>query len=141
MHFNSQKSPSRDQWIPKVVENHFMEICFSAWSGYLHHQKGLVLFEVDLSRSQSPIHLTYLSLEKAIAHFERLEFFPEDIKNLSQAIEHCDPQSEIILMLTGKGEQLVTRLENLKILPEQAYQEVCARWEEYSSSLGNLLKI
>ena len=76
-----------------------------------------------------------------IANFERLEFFFSDIQALSDAIATYDPNTEIILMLTGAGEPFVSRLENLKISPETAFQQVCSRWEEYSLVLGNPVKL
>ena len=143
MHFNTRKSPSKDRWIPNVVETHFMEICYFAWLGFQIQGQGLVLCEVNVDGNYKPSarQFSYLSIQDAIAHFERLEFYREDIKGLSQAIEDYNPKREIILMLTGRGDQFVTRLENLKILPEAAYKQVCARWDEYSLALDNALKI
>ncbi|NJN23669.1 MAG: hypothetical protein HC810_03795 [Acaryochloridaceae cyanobacterium RL_2_7] len=143
MHFNTQNRLSRDRWIPHVVQSHFMEISYLAWSGYQHHGKGMVLGEVCVEKdptTANSCHLSYLSRQKAIAHFKHLEFFSSDLAHLAQAIEEYEPHAEIILMLTGNGEQLVTRLENLKILPEDAFNQVCARWQEYSITLGNPLK-
>ncbi len=133
-------------WQAAFIHDNFLVIGHFAWAGFLHHDWGLLLCDVEpsslaINRRWQRWHFTAQFIPGADLpdRLPSLGILPSEVTRLVAAISQYHPPQEIMLMLrcrqaealsTG-GSLEVMWLQNLAVTPPVCHQQVIERWDEF----------
>lgn len=130
-------------WQSLFMQQNILIIGHSAWEGYLTAGRGMVCCQVyiplpsavDWSLNIVDFERLFIPQAEAQNYLTSLNIEPEAIAALLEAIATYDPAQSIVTLVTGNGEMGIHLLQNLAILPAQAYEQVEQRWSEFQPGL------
>lgn len=129
-------------WQQNFIATNLLVIGYNAWVGYLGGERGVVICSLN-----SP--LVGVAGETFKAHFvprRRLAAFlnawlaaPDTVilqrhhmnGHILQAVDTCNPLTDVILLLESGQQVTFSYLRNLPIAPPQCYEHICKEWAEF----------
>ena len=125
-----------------------MMIGYSAWQGFLHHGRGVVVCNVDrkdISTNNTSSEITqfkaqFIAEQELITSIQAFSIDQELIAILVQAVGNYAPDKEIVLLMKMEQHLEINLFQNLKILPPDCHTQVSRRWEEFQPCLETQIK-
>lgn len=126
-------------WQNLFVHQNILSIGYTAWDGFLHRGRGIVVCQIDTPIDSSidwsvdnvEYNLQFISQVEANTYFQKLELEADTISNLVQIIASYEPKKAIIFLLLANNQIDINLLQKLAISPVECYEQVCKRWEEF----------
>ncbi len=130
-------------WQKSFIHANLMMIGYSAWQGFLHHGRGVVICDVDrndISPSNTSLEVAqfksqFIAEQELITSIQAFSLDQELIAVLVQAVGSYAPDKEIVLLLKMEQHLEINLFQNLKIFPPDCYAQVSRRWEEFQPCL------
>jgi len=130
-------------WQNRFIQQNILPIGYTAWNGYLHTGKGIVVCNVvdtissafDWEVDSVTFHQEFIPQAQVEAYLQALELQLEAVIALLKAITTYDPNQAIVLLVIGNGVVDINLLKNLKISPADCYAQVQHRWIEFQPDL------
>lgn len=126
-------------WQNLFIHQNILSIGHTAWNGFLHLGRGIVVCKIDTPINGSinwsldtvKYDLQFISQFPATAYLQQLELEENTVSNLLQIIASYEPKKAIIFILLANSQIDINLLQNLAISPVECYEQVCKRWEEF----------
>lgn len=130
-------------WQSLFIHQNILIIGYTAWDGYINAGRGMVCCQVsvpitpsvDWSLNIVAFERLFVSQSQAQTYLSSLEVEQSAVMALLQAIATYDPTQSIVTLVMGNGDVGIHSLQNLAILPAQAYDQVRQRWSEFQPGL------
>jgi hypothetical protein len=110
--------------------------------GFMRSGGGLLVCHVDRLIDRTELNFQawnfttqFIPHEFLTTYLQSLETLSADIPSLVTAISGYNPQREIVLLTKSSRSIEISWLQNLVILPQASYWQVCDRWDEFMPDL------
>jgi len=126
-------------WQNLFVHQNILQIGYTAWNGFLHRGRGLVVCKINTPINGSvnwsvdtiKYDLQFISQLHATAYLQELELEENTVSNLLSIIAGYEPKEAIIFLSIANGQIDINLLQKLAISTVECYEQVCKRWEEF----------
>jgi len=126
-------------WQNLFIHQNILPIGYTAWNGFLHRGRGLVVCKINTPINCSvnwsvdtiKYDLQFISQLHATAYLQELELEENTVSNLLSIIASYEPKEVVIFLSIANGQIDINLLQNLAISPVECYEQVCKRWEEF----------
>lgn len=126
-------------WQNLFIHQHILSIGYTAWNGFLHQGRGIVVCQIDTPINGSinwsidtvKYDLQFISQLQANAYLEQLELEENTVSNLLPIVASYEPKEAIIFLSIANSKIDINLLQKLAISPVECYEQVCKRWEEF----------
>ncbi|MEG4628459.1 hypothetical protein QUB56_02200 [Microcoleus sp. AR_TQ3_B6] len=126
-------------WQNLFIHQNILPIGYTAWNGFLHRGRGLVVCKINTPINGSvnwsvdtiKYDLQFISQLHATAYLQELELEENTVSNLLSIIAGYEPKEVIIFLSIANGQIDINLLQKLAISTVECYEQVCKRWEEF----------
>jgi len=126
-------------WQNLFIHQNILPIGYTAWNGFLHRGRGLVVCKINTPINGSvnwsvdtiKYDLQFISQLHATAYLQELELEENTVSNLLSIIASYEPKEVVIFLSIANGQIDINLLQKLAISPVECYEQVCKRWEEF----------
>jgi hypothetical protein len=133
------RSPHCDHWQNLFIQQNFLQIGCTSWSGYLKLGRGLVTCNIanrisasiDWSIDPVVFEQEFIAQAQVERYLRMLEVDRKAVVSIHNAIDTYDPTQAIVLLIRSDHDVQTTLLQNLKISPADCYKQVQQRWREF----------
>jgi hypothetical protein len=130
-------------WQNFFILQNILVIGHTAWSGYVHTGRGMVVCDVkddiaptlDWSIDIVQFEQTFVAQSQAMPYLQPLRLETTVVTPLLQAIATYDPHQGIVLVIINNGAIDINLLQHLAISPAQCYEQVQQRQSEFQPVL------